>query len=200
VSFRFRLVPASSPCTTANCNGSPAANHGVGSAAVEPLDGDEVLPERARERRPAGAECGWAARGVDCSTGDGSGAQPAVRLYRQLHPTPRARLRRAGEPLHVRTVLPLRGGFAQLRPQRDFTGSHLHRRLRGIPGDPSELGSLGPPLPRGAASHARSTGAPRGMHRRLVDLAAGLGQGVLHPLHDDLQQRGMGEGVVLPPQ
>jgi hypothetical protein len=34
---------------------------------VEPLDGDEVRPERARERRPAGAECGGAAPGVDRS-------------------------------------------------------------------------------------------------------------------------------------
>jgi hypothetical protein len=25
-------------------------------------------------------------------------------------------------------------------------------------------------------------------------------QGVLHPLHDDLQQRGVVEGIVLPPQ
>jgi hypothetical protein len=37
------------------------------------------------------------------------------------------------------------------------------RFLRGIPGDPSELGSLGPPLPRGAAHrhHAGAEGAPR---------------------------------------
>jgi hypothetical protein len=35
---------------------------------------------------------------------------------------------------------------------------------------------------------------------RVFDLTAGLAQGVLHPLHDDNQQRGVGEGMVLPPQ
>jgi hypothetical protein len=43
-------------------------------------------------------------------------------------------------------------------------------------------------------------GAPRGACLRPVDLAAGLAQGVLHPLYDDLQQRGVGEGMVLPSQ
>jgi hypothetical protein len=87
-------------------------------------------------------------------------------------------------------------------PQHNFVGGHLRRRLRGISGDPSELGSLGPPLPCGAAHtrHARATGASCGMRRRPVDLAAGLAQGVLHPLHDDLQQHGVGAGMVLPPQ
>jgi hypothetical protein len=33
----------------------------------------------------------------------------------------------------------------------NFVGGYLRRHLRGVPGDPSELGSLGPPLPRGAA-------------------------------------------------
>jgi hypothetical protein len=140
--------------------------------------------------------------GVDRSTGDGSGAQPAVRLRCQLHPTPRARLRRAVEPLHARTVSPLRGGASQLRPQRGFAGGHLRRRLRGVPGDPRELGSLGPPVPREAAHarHGRGTSAPGDACRRPVDLAAGLAQGVLHPLHDDIQRCGVGEGVVLPPQ
>jgi hypothetical protein len=46
---------------------------------------------------------------VDCSTGDGSGAQLTVRLHRQLHLTPRAWLRRASEPFHARIVPPLWG-------------------------------------------------------------------------------------------
>jgi hypothetical protein len=41
-------------------------------------------------------------------------------------------------------VLPLRGGASQLRPQRDFAGGHLRRRLRGVLGDPHELGPLDP--------------------------------------------------------
>jgi hypothetical protein len=100
----------------------------------------------------------------------------------------------------MRTIPPLRGGASQLRPQRDFAGNHLHRRLRGVPGDPRELGPLGPFVPRGAAHarHGRDTGAPGGARRRPVDLAAGHTQGVLPALHDDIQQCGVGEGVVLP--
>jgi hypothetical protein len=61
-------------------------------------------------------------------------------------------------------------------PQCDFAGGHLRRRLRGVPRDPSELGSLGPPLPHGAAHahYTRNTGAPRGARRQPVDLAAGF--------------------------
>jgi hypothetical protein len=55
---------------------------------------------------------------VDCSVGDGSGVQPAVRLRRQLHLTPRTRLRRTGEPLHERTVLPLQGNCTTSPPTR----------------------------------------------------------------------------------
>jgi hypothetical protein len=58
------------------------------------------------------------------------------------------------------------------------------------------------PLSRGAA-HARYAGAedaPRGACRQHVDRAAEHAQGALHPLHDDFQQRGVGAGVVLPPQ
>jgi hypothetical protein len=51
-------------------------------------------------------------------------------------------------------VPPLRSGVAQLHPERDLAGGYLRRHLLGVSGDPSELGSLGPPLPRGAA-HAR---------------------------------------------
>jgi hypothetical protein len=78
--------------------------------------GDGVHLERARERRSPGAEHGGVASGVDRSTGGGPGAQPAVRLRRQIHPAPRAQLRRAGEPLHARTVSPLRGGASQFAP------------------------------------------------------------------------------------
>jgi hypothetical protein len=79
---------------------------------------------------------------------------------------------------------------------------HLRRCLRGVPGDPRELGSLGSPVLRGAAHarHGRGTGAPGGACRRLVDLTTRLAQGVLHPLHDDNQQREVGEGMVLPSQ
>jgi hypothetical protein len=180
---------------------APPANHDVGSAVMEPLEGDSARLVRACKRRSAGAEHDGVAPGVDRSTGDGSGAQPAVQLCRQLHPASRARVRCAGEPLHVRVVLPLWGGAPQLHPQRDLADGHLRRRLRWVPGDPSELGSLGPPLPRGAAHtcHARGTGAPGGALQRPVDLIVGLAQGVLHLLHDDIQQHGMGAGVVLPP-
>jgi hypothetical protein len=78
---------------------------------------------------------------VDRPAGGGSGAQPVVRLRRQLRPLPRAWLRGAGEPLPARAVLPLRRGAAQLRAERDLAGGHVHRRVRGVPGDPSKLGS-----------------------------------------------------------
>jgi hypothetical protein len=51
----------------------------------------------------------------------------------------------------ARIVLPLWGGAAQLCAQHDLAGGHLRRCLRGAPGDPCELGSLGPSLPHGAA-------------------------------------------------
>jgi hypothetical protein len=56
-----RPLLASSSCAAANRNGSPPANRGAGSAAVEPLDGDGVRLARARERRSAGAERGGVA-------------------------------------------------------------------------------------------------------------------------------------------
>jgi hypothetical protein len=67
---------------------APPANHSARYTAVDPLDGDEIRPERAREQRSAGAERGLVAPGTDRSAGDGSGAQPSVRLHHQLHPTP----------------------------------------------------------------------------------------------------------------
>jgi hypothetical protein len=51
-----------------------------------------------------------------------------------------------------------------------------------------------------AELHTLSTPEPRGARRRDVHFTAGVAQGVLHSLHDDFQQRGMGAGVVLPPQ
>jgi hypothetical protein len=64
------------------------------------------------------------------------------------------------------------------------------------------LGSLGPPLPRGAAHalHTGAAGAPRGARQQDVYFAAGVTQGTLHSLHDDFQQHGMGAGLVLSPQ
>jgi hypothetical protein len=169
---------------------------------VDSVDGDEIGSARAHERRAAGAERGEGTPGVDCSTGDGPGAEPTIRLCRQLYQASRARLRRAGEPLHVWAVPPLRGGAPQLRPQCDFAGGHLRRRLQGVPGHPRELGPLGPLVPCGAAHarHGRNTGASGGARRRPVDRAARLTQGVLPPVHDDVQQRGVGAGVVLPSQ
>jgi hypothetical protein len=99
-------------------------------------------------------------------------------------------------------VLPLRGAVAQLHPERDLVGGYLRRCLRGVPGDPDKLGSMGPPLPRGAAHahHAGAAGASRGVRRWHVDLTMGVAHGILHSLHDDLQQRRVVAGVVLPPQ
>jgi hypothetical protein len=202
VPFRFRPMPASSSRASANRNGSPAANHGVATAAVDPLDGDEVCPERACERRLAGAECRWAAPGVDCSADNGSGAQTrrtATSSASSDTTSTASPRRRAALCADCATTT---GWNCTTSPRRDFAGSHIRRRLRGIPGDPSELGSLGPPPPHRAAHtrYARAADAPHGARRWPIDLAAGHAQGVLHPLHDDLQQRGMGAGVVLPPQ
>jgi hypothetical protein len=52
---------------------------------MDSIDGDGVRLARAREWRSAGAKRGRVTPGVDRSTGDGSGAQPVVRLRRQLH-------------------------------------------------------------------------------------------------------------------
>jgi hypothetical protein len=55
----------------------------------------------------------------------------------------------------------------------------------------------------GGAAHAADVGAedsPRGARRRLGARGAELAQGGIHPLHDDLQQHGLGAGLVLPPQ
>jgi hypothetical protein len=163
---------------------------------MDSIDGDGVRLARAREWRSAGTKRGGVAPGMDRSTGDGSRAQPAVRLRHQLHQASRARLRHVGEPLYARVVPPLWGGASQLRPQRDCAGGHLRQRLRGVPGDPRELGPLGPLVPHRAAHarHGQDTGAPGGARRRPVDRAAGLMQRVVPVVHDDIQQRGVGEG------
>jgi hypothetical protein len=87
-------------------------------------------------------------------------------------------------------------------PERDLAGGYLRQRLRGVLGDPSKLGSLGSPLPHGAAHahYARAAGAPRGAHWQQDDFATGVAQGILHSLHDDLQQHRVGARVVLPSQ
>jgi hypothetical protein len=86
---------------------------------------------------------------VDRSTGGGSGAQPVVWLCAASSGTMNAASprRRAASCGGCATTT---GGATQFRPQRSFAGSHLRRCLGGVPGDPRELGSLGPPIPRGA--------------------------------------------------
>jgi hypothetical protein len=51
---------------------------------MDSVDGDRVHLARARERRSAGVKCGGVTPGVDRAAGDGSAAQPAIRLRRQL--------------------------------------------------------------------------------------------------------------------
>jgi hypothetical protein len=97
-------------------NGSTPTDRSAGSLAMDAVDSDEVRLARAREWQSVGAKRGGGAPGVDRSTGDGPGAQPAVRLRRQLHRASRAWLHRAGEPIHARVVPPLRGGAPQLHP------------------------------------------------------------------------------------
>jgi hypothetical protein len=190
------------PRSFANPHGSFSAHHHHRPVAMAVLDSDEACPERAGDRRPACGERGCASHGVDRTAGEGPAAQPVVRLRRQFHPFPRARLRGADESLHARAVLPLRRGVAQLHAERDFASGDVRQRVRGLPGDPSVLGSLGSSLPRGAA-RARYAGAEdtsRGARRRHDDHVAERAQGALRPLHDDFQQRGVGAGVVLPTQ
>jgi hypothetical protein len=55
-------------------------------------------------------------------------------------------------------VLPLRRGVAQLHAQHDSSSGDVRRRVRGFPGDPHQLGSLGTPLLRRTA-HAGHAGA-----------------------------------------
>jgi hypothetical protein len=65
---------------------------------------------------------------------------------------------------------------------------HLCRHLRGVPGDPSELGPLSAPVPHRAAHprHGRVVGA--GSSRWLFNVrAAGLAQGVVPTVHDDVK-------------
>jgi hypothetical protein len=87
-------------------------------------------------------------------------------------------------------------------PNTIITGGHLGRRLRGVPGDPSELGPLGAPVPRGAPHpcHGRGVGASGGSRRRPDVGDAGFTQGTIPDVHDDFEQCGLGEGVVLPLQ
>jgi hypothetical protein len=180
----------------------PAAHHHHRPTGVGALDGDDAVPGSAGGRRPVGGERGGAAGGVDRAIGVGPSSQPPVRLHRQLRLLPRAQLRGAGEPLHAGPVLPLWRGAAQLHAERNLAGGHVRRRLRRLPWDPGKLGSLGPPFPCGAA-YARHIGAEdssRGARRRLGARGAEHAQGGIHPLHDDLQQRGLGAGVVLPPK
>jgi hypothetical protein len=87
-----------------------------------------------------------------------------------------------------------------------YYGVELHNFvrgcLRGVSGDPSQLGALGTPLPRGAlhVAHDGAEDPPRGARRRDVARPAGAVQGPLHPLHHDDEQRRLGAGMVLSAQ
>jgi hypothetical protein len=133
---------------------------------------------------------------VDRAAGGGPRAQPAGGLCGELRPLPQAWLRRAGEPLHAGALPPLRRGVVQLRAERDFAGGHICGCLRGVSGDPSQLGALDTPLPRGAlhAAHDGAEDPTRGARRRDVARPAGAVQGRLHPLHHDDEQHRLGAG------
>jgi hypothetical protein len=183
-------------------HGSPATSHHRRPIGMGALDGDAAGPELAGNRWPAGGERGWTVGRVDRAVGKGASAQPSERLSGQLRPLPRAGLHGAGKPFYAGSLPPLRRGAPQLCTEHDLAGSHIRWRLRGLPRDSGELGSLDSPLPRGAV-HAADDGdedSPRGACRRHVARRAEPAQGRLHPQHDDNQQRGLGAGVVLPPQ
>jgi hypothetical protein len=165
---------------------------------VEPLDGDEARVGRACEQRPARAKCGRAARGVDRIAGGGSGAQPAVwlrlsfiRHHERGFAVPASSFMRGlchhyGVELH---------NFAPNAISQAATFVGVCEGFLGIPAN----WDLWVHLFR-AELHTLTTPEPRGARRRHDDLAAGVAQGILHSLHDDLQQRRVRAGVVLPPQ
>jgi hypothetical protein len=162
---RTTLAPC---CTSTDPHGSSSAHLHHRHAAVAALDGDAGLLERAGDRWSARSERGRASHGMDRAAPERAGAQPAVQVRRQFHPLPRAEIRSAGELLHASAVLPLRRGAAQLHAERHFARGDVRWRVQRFPRDPRQLGSLGAPLPRGAA-HAGYAGAedlPRGTRRR----------------------------------
>jgi hypothetical protein len=87
---RTTLAPC---CSSTDPHGSSPAHHHRQPASVAALDGDDALSERAGDRWPARGERRWTSRGMDRTAPERAGAQPAVRLRRQLHPLPRAGLR-----------------------------------------------------------------------------------------------------------
>jgi hypothetical protein len=95
------LVPASPPSLLSAFahNGSASANHSARDLALHSVDGDVVCSKRASERRAASTGRRRDIPGVEGPTGVAQGAQPTVRLRRQLHQAARAWLHRAGEPL-----------------------------------------------------------------------------------------------------
>jgi hypothetical protein len=71
-----------------------------------------------------------------------------------------------------------------------------------VPRDLGELGSLGPPLPCGASHpyHGRGADSSRSSCWGPDARAAGHAQVIVPAVHHDLQQRGLGERVLLPSQ
>jgi hypothetical protein len=183
-------------------DGSAAANRSARAPILDPVDGDTICSKRASQRRAVGAERGRGAPGVDRPVGVGLRAQPVVQFTSSVSSgfTSAASPRRRSAS--CRGCATTTGWSFTTSPQRDIAGGNLHPHLRGVPWDPSELGPLGPPVLRGAAypRHGRDAGAPGGSRQRPDILAAGVMQGIVPVVHNDVEQRGLGEGVVLPLQ
>jgi hypothetical protein len=96
--FHALLPPSSLPALVLHVLTSDS---GVGASPVAPVDSDTAGAERADEGRAIGASRRRPIPGMDGPAGIEQGAQPSLRLHRQLHPSPRARLHCSGEPIYT---------------------------------------------------------------------------------------------------